>query len=124
MSDMKVRVAPGLFYYPDVFVACDPPGDPYFRTEPCLVVEVLSPSTERTDRREKLNAYRDCPTVQEYALVSQDSVRVELHRRAADGWHTEVFTRAEDRVTFDSVGLTLSLQDIYRNVRFDEPAES
>lgn len=124
MADMKVRVAPDLFYYPDVFVACDPPGaDPYFRTEPRLVVEVLSPSTERADRREKLAAYRDCPSVQEYALVSQDAARVELHRRAADGWHAEVFDSAEDRLTFDSVGLTLSLRDIYRNVRFDEPAE-
>jgi Uma2 family endonuclease len=86
ISDMKVRVAPDLFYYPDVFVACDPPGgDPYFRTEPRLVVEVLSPSTERADRREKLAAYRDCPSVREYTLVSQDGTRVELHRRAADG---------------------------------------
>ena len=124
ISDMKVRVAPDLFYYPDVFVACDPPGgDPYFRTEPRLVVEVLSPSTERADRREKLAAYRDCPSVLEYALVSQDGTRVELHRRDADGWHAEVFDDQEDRVTFDSVGLTLSLRDIYRNVRFDEPAE-
>ena len=124
ISDMKVRVAPDLFYYPDVFVACDPPGgDPYFRTEPRLVVEVLSPSTERADRREKLAAYRDCPSVREYALVSQDGTRVELHRRAADGWHAEVFDAAEDRVTFDSVGLTLFLRDVYRNVRFDEPSE-
>jgi Uma2 family endonuclease len=124
MADMKVRVAPDLFYYPDVFVACDPPGgDPYFRTEPRLVVEVLNPSTERADRREKLAAYRDCPSVQEYALVSQDAARVELHRRASDGWQAEVFDAAEDSLTFDSVGLTLSLRDIYRNVRFDEPAE-
>lgn len=124
ISDVKVRVAPDLFYYPDVFVACDPPGgDPYFRAEPRLVIQVLSPSTERADRREKLAAYRDRPAVQEYALVSQDAARVELHRRAADGWHTEVFDAAEDRLAFHSVGLTLSLQDIYRNVRFDEPAE-
>lgn len=124
ISDMKVRVAPDLFYYPDVFVACDPPGgDSYFRTEPRLVVEVLSPSTEHADRREKLAAYRDCASVQEYALVSQDGTRVELHRRAAGGRLAEVFDDAEDRVTFDSVGLTLSLRDIYRNVRFDNPAE-
>lgn len=124
MSDMKVRVSPDLFYYPDVFVACDPPGgDPYFRTEPRLVVEVLSPSTERADRREKLAAYRDCPSVQEYALVSQDGALVELHRRDGEGWRTDIFDAAEDRVTFDSVGLTLSLRDIYRNVRFDEPVQ-
>jgi Uma2 family endonuclease len=123
MSDMKVRVAPDLFYYPDVFVACDPPGgDPYFRTEPRLVVEVLSPSTSRTDRHEKLAAYRNCPSLQEYALVSQDGMLVELHRRAGDGWQTQILTDADDRCAFDSVGLTLSLRDVYRNVRFDEPA--
>jgi len=123
ISDMKVRVAPDLFYYPDVVVACDPPGaDPYFRTEPRLVVEVLSPSTERADRREKLAAYQGCPTIREYVLVSQEGMLVELHRRTADGWHTEVFDGAEDRVTFDSVALTLTLADIYRNVRFDGPA--
>ncbi|HEX8502186.1 MAG TPA: Uma2 family endonuclease [Pyrinomonadaceae bacterium] len=123
MSDMKVRVAPDLFYYPDVVVACDPPGgDPYFRAEPRIVVEVLSPSTERADRREKLAAYQSCPSVQEYALVSQDGMRVELHRRGADGWHAEVFTRPEDSCSFHSIGLTLTLADIYRNVRFDDPA--
>lgn len=123
MADMKVRVAPDLFYYPDVVVTCDPPGaDPYFRTEPRLVVEVLSPTTERTDRHEKLAAYRSCPSLQEYVLVSQDGTVVELHRRAADGWQTELFTQPDDRCFFDSVGLTLTLSDIYRNVRFDEPA--
>jgi Uma2 family endonuclease len=122
---MKVRVAPDLFYYPDVVVTCDPPGaDPYFRTEPRLVVEVLSPTTERADRHEKLAAYQNCPSLQEYALVSQDGMMVELHRRADDGWGTEVFDDAEDRVTFDSVALTLTLTDIYRNVRFDEPAQA
>lgn len=122
ISDMKVRVAPDLFYYPDVVVACDPPGaDPYFRAEPRLVVEVLSPSTERADRHEKLAAYRNCPSVQEYALVSQERMAVELHRRAADGWHAEVITRPDDPCAFRSVGLTLTLAEVYRNVRFDEP---
>ena len=125
ISDMKVRVAPDLFYYPDVVVACDPPGaDPYFRTEPRLVVEVLSPSTERADRHEKLAGYRNSPSLQEYALVSQDGTVVELHRRAADGWQVELFTGPDDRCVFDSVGLTLTLADIYRNVRFDEPAQA
>src|SRR5215210_4129937 len=71
MADMKIRVAPDLFYYPDVVVTCDPPGgDPYFRTTPRLIIEVLSPTTERTDRHEKMAAYKSCPSVQEYALCS------------------------------------------------------
>jgi Uma2 family endonuclease len=124
VSDMKIRVAPDLFYYPDVVVTCDPPGgDPYFRTGPRLVVEVLSPTTERADRHEKLAAYKNCPTVQEYALVSQEGMMVELHRRVGGGWRAEVFTDPEEECAFASVGLTMRLKDIYRNVRFREAPE-
>ena len=124
ISDMKIRVAPDLFYYPDVVVTCDPPGgDPYFRTAPRLIIEVLSPTTERIDRHEKLAAYRNCPSVEEYALVSQEGMMIELHRRSNDGWQTEIFTEPEEACAFASVGLMLRLRDIYRNVRFDEAAE-
>ncbi len=82
MADLKIRIAPELFYYPDVVVTCDGPGgDPYFRTLPRLIIEVLSPTTERTDRHEKLAAYKNCPSVQEYALVAQEGMMIELHRR-------------------------------------------
>ena len=121
VADMKIRVAPDLFYYPDVVVTCDAPGgDPYFRIEPRLVVEVLSPTTERTDRHEKMAAYKSCPSVMEYALVSQDEMMIELHRRSGDDWQVEVYADAGDECAFTSVGLTLNLSDIYRNVRFDE----
>lgn len=122
VSDMKVRAAPDLFYYPDVVITCDPPGaDEYFRAEPRLVVEVISSSTERTDRHEKLAAYKACPSVREYALVSQDAMRAELHRRAGDEWAVETLAGPDAVCAFDSVGLTLRLSDIYRNVRFDPP---
>jgi Uma2 family endonuclease len=125
ISDMKIRVEPELFYYPDVVVTCDAPGgDPYFRTEPRLIVEVLSPTTERTDRHEKLAAYKNCPSVREYVLASQDGMMVELHRRDGDDWQTHIFTEPDEQCAFESVGLTLSLSEIYRNVRFDESAES
>jgi Uma2 family endonuclease len=124
ISDMKIRVAPELFYYPDLVVTCDAPGgDPYYRTEPRLIVEVPSPTTERTDRHEKLSAYKRCPAVREYALVSQDRMMVELHRRSGDDWQTEIFTGPDEECAFASVGLTLNLADIYRNARFDERAE-
>ena len=125
ISDMKIRVAPDLFYYPDVVVTCDRAGgDPYFRTEPRLIVEVLSPTTERTDRHEKLAAYKNCPSVQEYALVSQETMMVELHRRTGETWQTELFTEPDEQCAFASIGLTMSLGDIYRNVRFDEAPEA
>jgi Uma2 family endonuclease len=122
MSDMKVKVDPVLYYYPDVMVACDPPGgDPYLRTQPRLIAEVLSPTTERIDRYEKLLTYRQVATLQEYALISQDEMRIELHRRQDDRqWALEIFTQPEESLTFNSVELTLTVADVYRNVRFPE----
>ncbi len=122
MSDMKVKVDPVLYYYPDVVVTCDAPGgDPYLRTQPRLIIEVLSPTTERIDRNEKSSAYRQTPSLLEYALVSQDEMRFELHRRQADGqWAVEIFTQAEESLTLHSVELTLTVADVYRNVRLPE----
>jgi len=122
IADMKVMVDPVVFYYPDVVVTCDDPiSDDYYRNEPSLVVEVLSPSTERIDRSEKLFAYRRVPSLQEYVLVSQDRFQLEIYRRqTGDVWTHEIFTNADDEIHFTSVTLTLSLQDIYRNVRFPE----
>jgi Uma2 family endonuclease len=126
MADMKIRVSPELFYYPDVVVTCDESGgDAYFRTRPRLIIEVLSPTTERTDRHEKLAAYRNCPGVEECALVTQDRMMIELHRRVSgDEWQTEIFTEPEEQCAFASVGLTLSLNDIYRSVRFNDETEA
>src|SRR5437660_9009490 len=84
VSDMKIKVEEALYYYPDVVVTCDPPGgDAYFRTQPRLIVEVTSPSTERVDRYEKLHAYRRIESLQEYVLVSQDAPLIEVHRLGA-----------------------------------------
>ncbi len=86
ISDMKLRVADDLFYYPDVMVACEPePDDRYTENEPCLVVEVVSPSTETTDRREKLAAYKKMPSVRAYLIVAQDRQWIERHWRGEDG---------------------------------------
>lgn len=125
MSDMKINADAALYYYPDVVVTCDGPGgDRYTRSEPRLIVEVLSASTERIDRTEKLHAYRRVESLREYVLVSQDTTLVEVHRRGAgDEWAVEVLTGLEEQLALDSVGLALSLSDVYRNVRFDEASE-
>ncbi|HEV2129193.1 MAG TPA: Uma2 family endonuclease [Thermomicrobiales bacterium] len=70
MSDVKVRTPDDAFYYPDVIAACEPePDDPYVEHQPCLLVEVVSPSTESIDRREKLAAYKKIPPVKSYLIV-------------------------------------------------------
>ena len=124
IADMKVIVDPLVYYYPDVVVTCDPPGgDPYVRTQPHLIIEVVSPSTERIDRHEKLFAYRRVPSVQEYVLVLQDRIQVEVYRRQSeDEWSREIFVQPEEYVHFASVDFTLSVSDIYRNVRWSESA--
>jgi Uma2 family endonuclease len=84
ISDMKLRVADDLFYYPDVMVVRTP-DDPYTEDEPCLVVEVASPNTETTDRREKLAAYKKMSSLRTYLIVAQDRPWVERHWRGKDG---------------------------------------
>lgn len=120
MTDMKLQADAETFYYPDIFVSCDNP-DRYFRREPILIIEVLLPSTESIDKREKLKVYRQIPTLQEYAIIAQDKMSVEFHRRNEDGvWIKEMFNSAEETINFHSVELNISLSEIYRGVDFQE----
>lgn len=88
MSDLKVQLTiagENIFYYPDIMLACDPDDHkPYYRRNPCLIIEVLSPSTERIDRREKFLAYTTLPSLQEYILVSQEKQEVTIFRQPND----------------------------------------
>lgn len=122
VSDMKVMVDSSLYYYPDVVVSCDPPGgDPYFRTQPVLIIEVTSPNTHRTDYQEKLAAYKRIPSLREYVLIAQDQVLVEIFRRdAGDRWTVEELTEPDQQLRFESVGLSMSLADVYRNAPLAE----
>ena len=100
------------FYYPDIMVACDPSDrDPYYRNRPLLLMEILSPSTERIDRTEKLEAYRHIESLQEYLLVTQDRRRVEVQRRES-GWRPEVIA-ASGNLRLTSLDLDLDLDDVY-----------
>ena len=122
-SDIKVRVNPNVYYYPDILVTCEQePEDRYFRNEPILTVEVISPSTREIDRREKLLFYQQMPSVQEYAVVEQEKMHVEIHRRQSDGrWITYYFNQnADEEVEFQSVELKMTLGEIYRRVNFEK----
>jgi Uma2 family endonuclease len=124
MGDIKVRVSPNVYYYPDVLVSCEQnPESPYFRNEPILIVEVTSPSTQEIDRREKLLFYQQMPSVREYVIVEQQKMSIEIHRRQADGrWITYYFTHenADEEIEFQSVELKLPLGEIYRRVKFEK----
>jgi Uma2 family endonuclease len=124
LTDMKLRIRNELVgdrvYYPDVFVSCVPSDRyPYTREEPVFVAEVLSPHTERIDRGEKFEAYKSIASLQEYAILSQDRVRLELFRRRT-GWQREVFSLGHN-ITFESVDITLPLITLYRRTDFEQP---
>jgi Uma2 family endonuclease len=115
MSDMKVRVGDD-FYYPDLVVTCRPAtGTYYYVIDPVLIVEVLSPTTERQDRLEKRLAYQHLPNLREYVLIAQDKMQVEVHRRIEDGWEIERCGE-RDELRFESVDLTIPLTEIYQDV--------
>lgn len=117
LSDMKVRLdfaGQEVYYYPDVVLVCDPDDQATYYTErPCLIVEVLSDSTERIDRREKLLAYQKLPSLEAYLLVAQDARRVEVFRRAAD-WQHELHT--DGAIDLPCVNGSLALDDVYLDV--------
>lgn len=117
--DTKVRVSPKIYYYPDVVVTCEQLADDALEIiAPRLIVEVLSDSTAATDRREKLREYRTVPTLHEYLIISQNEMRVELFRRQEkDIWQLLILTQPEDSLTLESVGLTVTLAEVYRNVQ-------
>ena len=116
MADMKVKVeAHRAFYYPDVLLACKPGDDqPLYRTRPCLLVEVLSPSTTGIDEREKWRHYRDIPTLRHYLLIDSESRQVCLHTREGADWLEQTLGEGERlRLTCGPVRLELGLAEIY-----------
>ena len=109
MGDMRLRLEGGnIYYYPDVMLICNPQDtDPMFKSLPCLLAEVSSPSTGGIDRREKLSAYLKIATLREYLIISQDEVAVELYQRQDMGqWHQTSLVAGE---SFSLVCLSLSL---------------
>jgi Uma2 family endonuclease len=117
VADMKLRLCikdQQIFYYPDLLLTCDPDDrEAYFTSSPCLIIEVLSETTERIDRREKWLAYQTLPSMREYVLVAQDARRVEIFRRTRD-WQAEYHETGA--VPLACLGIHLALDDIYADV--------
>ncbi len=124
ISDIKLRLKAGhddLFYYPDVMVACEREDvSEYYLQHPKLIIEVLSPSTEKIDRREKALNYHSIVTVEEYVLVAQDRPYVEVQRRA-DNWQPTAVTSLDATAEFQSIGLSLPLTQIYEDTHVSPP---
>lgn len=122
IESVKLKADAQTFYYPDVMVACDrSPESAYYREEPILIVEILSPSTERTDRNEKLTVYKNISTLREYVIVWQEKIQVEIHRRQPDGnWLTFVYDENDIEIELQPINLQIKIEEIYRRVRFEK----
>ena len=117
VADMKVQVAPGRrYYYPDVVVSCDDADDEpdeYTETRPTLIVEVLSPTTASTDRREKRVAYLAMASLHDYLIVDPDTGDVEHLSRRGDVWSASSLHAPHDVVELASFAVTLSLAEVF-----------
>lgn len=124
-SDLLVEAAEGgLVTYPDVIVIC---GEPRFVgpkrlvvTNPVLVVEVLSPSTEGRDRGRKATQYRKNRTLQQYVLVASDEPRVEVYSRTDDGsWSLREWSGLDAVAELESIRCEVALTAVYAGVALD-----
>jgi Uma2 family endonuclease len=127
-SDMRVQVSENTYFFPDVTVTCDVadrrPSTKIIRS-PRIVVEVLSPSTEKYDRKDKLKAYQACPTIQEIVLIDQFAPHVEVFRRREEGgseWDHGFYEEGQV-VVLASVDVRIPIEEIYNGIGFDEPLE-
>jgi Uma2 family endonuclease len=117
-ADLRVRVpATGLTTYPDVTVVCGPraldPGDKQAVTNPTLIVEVLSRSTEDYDRGDKFEHYKHLPSLQQYVLVSYREPSVEVFTRDGLGAWTSAVANAGDVADLTSIGARLDVSELY-----------
>ena len=119
--DLKLRVeTANAYFYPDLMVTCseaDRRSD-FIKTEPILVVEVLSPSTALFDRDKKFASYRQLPSLQEYVLVDTEQEGIECYRRAGNGeWIMHPYGAGES-VTLHGLGLNFPIEAAYQDVDF------
>lgn len=124
-SDCRVNLVETNDYtYPDASVSCDRQDKTtaQYITYPCLIVEVLSDSTEAYDRGNKFFRYRQNPQLQDYVLVSSQEIAIDLYRKGINGQWEIVNYRAGDVVELQSVNLSFPIEQIYRGINFSEVA--
>ena len=127
-SSIRVRVSPTKYVLPDLIVVCGKPAftDEYQDTvtNPKVVIEILSPSTEDYDYGKKFILYRRLPSFEEYVLVSQEGARVEKYRKTPDDhWVLSTYTGLDSVVPLESLSVSLPLSEIYDGIEFPAAAE-
>jgi Uma2 family endonuclease len=121
-SDLKVQLLYTSNYtYPDLSVTCDDRDreDPLYITHPCLIIEVLSSSTEAYDRGKKFEKYRRNPSLVDYVMVSSDEIAIDIYHKNDAGDWLILSHRAGDRVELQSIGLSLPIEQFYEEIVFE-----
>jgi Uma2 family endonuclease len=113
-SDARTKLAERQYFYPDLTVACGEQAGTML-SNPVVVIEVLSPATEKRDRTAKFNTYKALPSVQEYVLVGSEYQAIEVHRREGNFWR-QYHYRAGDLVELKSIGVSFSFDALYRRI--------
>jgi Uma2 family endonuclease len=112
-------LAGGSVRYPDITVTCTPfGGKDDIVPDPIVVIEVISPSTEREDRGRKKFDYFATPSIQQYAIIEQDARRVDLYTRSGDRWTDEI-VEGDATLTLSSIGVDITLNAIYEDTELD-----
>ncbi len=122
-NDMRLKVSEtGLYAYPDVMALC---GEPHFEdsaadtlTNPSVIIEVLSESTERYDRGDKFAHYRRLASLRDYVLVSQRRPRLEHYTRRGEDWVLREIDGLDAVLRLPDIGCELPLADIYDKLTF------
>ena len=118
VADMKLRVGDD-FFYPDVMVVCGGDHqDPYYKTSPTIIVEVLSKTTRRFDQTAKRLRCKTIASLQEYVLIEQDKGEIQVFSRA-NHWQSSYYYLG-DQIVFESLGITVSVDEIYAQVENED----
>jgi Uma2 family endonuclease len=122
ISDTKAHIESiNTYYYPDVIVSCNQKDKAFhnFLRYPCLIIEVLSPTTEAFDRGDKFADYRKLASLQEYVLVSQNRISVEVFRRNSEGQWVLYSHEPGENIHLESINFNCSIADVYEDVNFE-----
>jgi Uma2 family endonuclease len=114
-SDARMQLAERQYLYPDLVVACGEQSGTML-VNPSVIIEVLSPTTEKRDRGAKFKTYKTLPSVQEYMLIGSEYRAIEVHRREGHFWKEQHYYEG-DLIELKSLGISFPFDEVYRRIR-------
>lgn len=124
IADMKARIELlNRFYYPDIMVTCDQRDQetPSYKQFPCLIIEVLSGSTEAFDRGDKFADYQALESLREYVLINTKRQRIDCFRRTGEGlWMLQFYTPEQKLFQLKSIDFEAAIAALYEDVAYEQ----